>query len=140
MVWYLIGAVTVGVVEEVLFRGVALQVFLEDGRTMKLAIPLSALLFSAVHFIDFSEIAGILLDIGTATGSTISLISFYKFILLFILGVLLAYARQRLNTLYAAIGLHTGLVFTLRLYSKIFKANPGYSANIFQLMGLTCRW
>lgn len=135
LVWYLLGALTVGLVEEVLFRGVALQVFLEDSRTSRWAIPLSALLFSAVHFIDFSEIAGILLGANIADGSIISLKSFSKFMLLFILGVLLAYTRQRFNTLYAAIGLHVGLVFTLRLYGKIFKANPGYSANIFQLNG-----
>lgn len=135
LAWYLLGAVTVGLIEETLFRGVALQVFLEDDRTSRLAIPLSALLFSAVHFVDFSEVAGMLLGMNMAEGSTFSLISFYKFVLLFLLGVLLAYTRQRLNTLYAAIGLHVGLVFSLRLYNKIFKPNPGYSTNIFQLGG-----
>jgi membrane protease YdiL (CAAX protease family) len=136
LLWYLLGAITVGVVEELLFRGITLQVFLEDRRTASLAILLSALLFATVHFIDFDEVADILLDTNAVNGAIFSLTSLAKFALLTILGILLAYARQRSNSLYAAIGLHAGLVLTLRVAGKIFKANPGYSANLFQLNGV----
>jgi len=135
ILWYLLGALAVGLLEEVLFRGVALQVFLEDRRTTRFAILLSALLFAAVHFIEFSEVADTVLGTNIVDGAIFSLNSSAKFILLTVTGVLLAYTRQRTNTLYAAIGLHAGMVLTLRLFNKVFKANPGYSGNIFLLNG-----
>lgn len=135
ILWYLLGAITVGIIEETLFRGVVLEVFLQDSRAAYVATLLSAVVFAAVHFIDFSYIAELMLGMSPAGGDFWSVDNLAKFLLLAAVGVLLAYARIRTNTLYAAIGLHAGFVFSLRLSGKIFKANPGQSAQIFQPSG-----
>lgn len=135
--WYIIGALAVGLIEETFFRGIALQVFQNDIRTRRYAILLSALFFSTVHFLDFSSIINLLpghYRMSTLppdyTAATL-LAKAIKFGMLFLLGIAFAHLRVRTNSLYASIGLHAGLVFMARLGGKSTAAVPGQSMIIF---------
>ncbi|MCX7781634.1 MAG: CPBP family intramembrane metalloprotease, partial [Negativicutes bacterium] len=140
LAWYALGAVTVAFIEEIFFRGIALQVFYQDKRTARWAIALSALLFAAVHFIDFQAIAQMTME-GNAgyfrffTGVWLKPALWYKFGLLAVLGAVLAYLCQRTGSLYAAIGFHAGLVLAVRIAGKAFVAAPGYAADILAYSG-----
>ncbi len=119
------GAVIVALIEEVLFRGVLLGIFLRAMRPAP-AIALLSFLFAFVHFLQpppFAKVpdpeasnAGFIL-LGQIFGrfaEPLNLIS--RFSILAAVGVVLAYARFRTASLWLPIGLHIGWVFGVGMF------------------------
>jgi membrane protease YdiL (CAAX protease family) len=122
---YLPGAVVVALVEEVLFRGVLLGIFLRAMRVAP-AIALLSFLFAFVHFLqppamarvpdpEASNAGFILLgQIFSRFAEPLNLIS--RFSILAAVGVVLAYARLRTASLWLPVGLHVGWVFGVGMF------------------------
>ncbi len=120
-------AVVVSAVEEILFRGVLLGVFLRAMRPA-MAIALLSFLFAFVHFLEppagvsvpdpEAADAGFVLlgHIFSRFADPLSLAN--RFAVLFGVGVLLGVARYRTASLWLPIGLHAGWVLCL----SVFKA------------------
>lgn len=118
-------ALVVSVIEEVLFRGVLLGIFLRAMRPAPAVLALS-FLFAFVHFLEPPEGASIpdpeALDAGfVLLGQILSrfadpLSMAGRFSVLFAVGVVLAVARHRTASLWLAIGLHAGWIFCLGLF------------------------
>jgi uncharacterized protein len=118
-------ALIVSVVEELLFRGVLLGIFLRAMRPAP-AIALLSFLFAFVHFLEpapFSKVpdpeasnAGFILlgQIFSRFADPLNLIS--RFSLLAAVGVVLGYARYRTASLWLPLGLHIGWVFGVLLF------------------------
>lgn len=118
-------ALGVALIEEVLFRGLLLGIFL---RTMRAgsAIVLLSFLFAFVHFLQppalarmpdpESANAGFLLlgQIFSRFADPMSLVS--RFSILTVVGVVLAYARFRTASLWLPVGLHLGWVFGMGMF------------------------
>jgi membrane protease YdiL (CAAX protease family) len=127
--------------EEWLFRGVLLGIFLRTFRPFW-AIVLLSLLFAALHFLQptdhiavfdrsipipggptyinpESSIAGfeLLKLIGQRVLEPLSFL--YEFITLFVIGLILGHARLATASLWLPIGLHAGWVFAFRLFGKV---------------------
>lgn len=127
-------AIGFGMVQEILFRGVVLGVFL---RAMKppMAMGLSALLFALVHFL--KPVAGLNVADPDASkvgfemlGLLISEFSEVKMLLgtfapLLVLGGVLAFARWRTASLWLPIGLHVGWIFITGLAHR-FTVSTGH--------------
>ena len=119
------GAVIVSLIEEVLFRGVLLGIFLRAMKTAP-AIALLSFLFAFVHFMDppaMSRIpdpeaanSGFVLlgQIFSRFADPLSMVS--RFSILATVGVVLAYARYRTASLWLPIGLHLGWVFGMGMF------------------------
>ncbi|WP_264489968.1 CPBP family intramembrane glutamic endopeptidase [Luteolibacter arcticus] len=119
------GAVVVALVEELLFRGVLLGIFL---RAMRLAPAVASLsfLFAFVHFLQpppfvrvpdpESSSAGFYLlgQIFSRFANPLELVS--SFTVLMAVGVVLAYARVRTASLWLPIGLHFGWVVGVGMF------------------------
>ncbi|MCK4982412.1 MAG: CPBP family intramembrane metalloprotease, partial [Victivallaceae bacterium] len=131
----LLSAVTVGFLEETLFRGVLLQAFLKRVTVYK-AIFITSAVFALVHLFSLDHF---LKAIKTAApdGSNLSdgfllIATFFKpmihpglvlpgLIGLFLAGWLLAELTIRTKSLWAAIGMHSGWVFTIKVLGRIYK-------------------
>jgi membrane protease YdiL (CAAX protease family) len=121
------GAVIVALIEEVLFRGLLLGIFLRAMRTAP-ALALLSFLFAFVHFLqplpsarvpdpEAMDAGFVLLgQIFARFGDPMSVIS--RFLILAVVGVVLGYARYRTASLWLPLGLHLGWVVGM----KIFKA------------------
>lgn len=119
------GALIVALIEEVLFRGVLLGIFLRAMRVVP-AIALLSFLFAFVHFLqppamarvpdpEASNAGFILLgQIISRFADPLNLLS--RFAILAAVGVVLAYARVRTASLWLSIGLHVGWVFGVGIY------------------------
>jgi len=135
---FLISAAVVGLVEEALFRGFLLQAFMQ-GISVTAAVILSSVIYSITHFLRgsltvrvgfdgliglkaleafFEPLASALTPGGLAEPVAAS------FVGLFLTGVVLAQAYLRTGALYLPIGLHAGLVFTLKAQSLWWTAAP----------------
>ena len=120
-------ALVVSVLEEILFRGILLGIFL---RVMRpgLAVLSISLLFALVHFLEpppgvkvpdpealdagfvlLGQILGRLLEPSDLVG---------RFLTLFAVGAILALARLRTGSLWLPIGLHAGWVFAYQLFKS----------------------
>ena len=119
-------ALVVPMLEEPLFRGLFLGVLLRGLRTRP-ATLLSAAIFSIVHFLK-------------APDETVATVQWYSgfvslshsfdqfrepmlvlagFTTLFVIGVILAYARLRTQSLWAPIGLHAGWILASMVFAKL---------------------
>jgi membrane protease YdiL (CAAX protease family) len=119
------GAVIVALIEEVLFRGVLLGIFLRAMRPAP-AIALLSFLFAFVHFLQPPAMARVpdpeasnagFILLGQIFGrfaEPLNLIS--RFSILAAVGVVLAYARYRTASLWLPIGLHIGWVFGVGMF------------------------
>ena len=113
-------ALGLAIFQELIFRGIALGIFLRALRPLA-AISLSALLFALVHFL--IPPPGLNVSDPDASGVGFELLGkiavrlseprviLATFAPLFALGVVLAYARWRTASLGLSIGLHTGWIF-----------------------------
>ena len=119
-------AFIVAIIEEWIFRGVLYDLLRRSLSPKKTIIGLSAF-FAAVHFLKpFHEIS----DPHSATAGFELLgqigikflhpeLLFGVFITLFVVGVVLAYARHKSSFLWLSIGLHAGWVFYMKFFNAV---------------------
>ncbi len=131
------GAITpasiISVIEELLFRGALLGIFLRAFKP-RLAIVLLSFLFAAVHFLQPPKDA-ILTEPGSA-GAGFELLGLigmrflhpeamlYEFSTLLLVGLILAYARYRTASLWLPIGLHAGWILAFKVFKKVAERDP----------------
>ena len=120
---------SVSFIEEVVFRGVILRMFYTATRLPWLALILSAIFFAYVHFK-----AGPLAKLGAvgwesgwvaAYWTLIGIIPHFelsRFLGLCLLGIVLGALTLRTGSLWAAIGLHGGLVFGILMYHQLARS------------------
>lgn len=139
-------ALVVSLIEEVLFRGVLLGIFL---RAMRPAPALACLsfLFAFVHFLEPSAgskvpdpeamNAGFVLlgQIIERFADPVSLLS--RFAVLAAVGVVLALARYRTASLWLPIGLHAGWIFCFALFKSATWPVPGLPESAAWVVGLS---
>lgn len=130
LVWVIIKAlltgVLVGLVEEVIFRG-ALFGGLKKQSNVTVAMLVTSLVYAAVHFLKFRAVPAEV-DIGWFTGVEQIPVALFRFsnpvtidsfITLFILGFLFALIRVRSKSIIPCIGLHAGMVATLKIFNYL---------------------
>lgn len=129
----LVPALGAGVIEEWIFRGLLLGLWLR-ACSMKTAWIGSSVMFSFLHFLKppkgieiadpYAWHAG--LEILSSTLGHFANPTFFvtEFATLTFLGMILAYSRIRTHSLCFAIGLHAGLVFALKTFSMTQTLNP----------------
>jgi membrane protease YdiL (CAAX protease family) len=119
-------AAVVPFIEETLFRGLFLGVLLRSNRPLTAAL-LSSGIFSIVHFLKAPD------QTTTSVAWTSGFISLGHsfdqfaepmlvlagFTTLFVIGVILAHARLRTQSLWLPIGLHAGWIFASGAFNKI---------------------
>ncbi len=129
----LLPALGAGIIEEIIFRGLLLGLWLR-ACSIGTAWIGSSLMFSFVHFLKpppgmaiadpgawhsgFEIFASTLLHFTNPT------FFLTEFLTLAFLGLLLAYCRTRTFSLWLPIGLHVGLVFALKTFSMSSALNP----------------
>jgi uncharacterized protein len=118
----LFAGLSVGLLEEIFFRGILFKGLLEDGKPVR-AFVLANLFYSAIHFVKpgeryfvegFEPLAGfrhLLLTFAPFLDPIPLLPGVFG---LFLIGVLLSYAYTRTGALYLSIGLHAGWIFSLK--------------------------
>jgi membrane protease YdiL (CAAX protease family) len=113
----------IGVIEEILFRGFVLQSFLES-MSLPVAVCACSLIYSMLHFFkaDVFVSTGFQPFVGFVTIAQFFKPIFFEFfknlpaiIGLFLVGVVLSYAFIKTKSLYLSIGLHTGMVFMMKV-------------------------
>ncbi len=119
-------AAIVPLLEETLFRGLFLGVLLRGTRPLA-ATLLSSGIFSIVHFLKAPDQTTV--SVGWTSGFTSLAHSFDQFAepmlllagftTLFLIGVVLAHARLRTQSLWLPIGLHAGWIFSSGAFNKI---------------------
>jgi uncharacterized protein len=126
-------ALGAGIIEELLFRGLLLGLWLRACSMWSAWIG-SSLMFSFVHFL--KPPANTIIADATAwhsgfeiLGSTLGHFAdptFFvtEFATLSLLGLILAYTRTRTYSLWFPIGIHAGLVFALKTFSLTQRLNP----------------
>ncbi len=128
----LLSALLVGLVEETIFRG-ALFGGLQKQSNWIVATLVTSLLYAAVHFLKYRAIAEDV-TIGWFTGVQIFPAALFRFsnpvtidsfITLFLLGLLFAFIRIRSNSIISCIGLHAGIVFTLKVFNYLTNYQAG---------------
>lgn len=137
-------AVVVSVIEEILFRGVLLGIFLRAMKPLP-AIAVLSLLFAFVHFLQPPEGAAVA-DPG-APGAGFELLGLIlqrfadplefvsRFLVLGAVAVVLAVARYRTASLWLPIGLHTGWVFAYGVFKEAAWAMPDVPESLRWLVG-----
>ena len=129
----LAAAGSVSFIEEVVFRGVILRMFYTATRLPWLALILSAVFFAYVHFK-----AGGLAKLGTVDWESGWVAAYWtlmgiipgfelnRFLGLSLLGMVLGALTLRTGSLWAAIGVHGGLVFGILVYHQLaHSVGPG---------------
>ncbi|OGP52049.1 MAG: hypothetical protein A2X89_08180 [Deltaproteobacteria bacterium GWD2_55_8] len=133
----LLTALTVGVLEEIFFRGVIFKGLLEDCKPPA-AFACSSLFYAAIHFIKPAEEFS-LAGIDPWAGMRYLAAAFQPFLApaslfpglfgLFLIGLVLSYAFFRTGSLYLSMGLHAGWVFgikTIRVYGDFRREDLGW--------------
>ena len=140
------GALLVALVEEVLFRGVLLGIFLRAMRPAP-AIATLSFLFAFVHFLqppngatvpdpEASNAGFILLgQIFGRFADPLSMVS--RFSILAMVGVVLAYARYRTGSLWMPVGLHVGWVFGVGMFKAATWPVMGLPDAVRWLIGMS---
>ncbi len=126
-------ALGAGIIEELLFRGLLLGLWLRACSMWSAWIG-SSLMFSFIHFLkppantiiaDPSSWHSGFEMLGSTLGHfTNPLFLITDFATLALLGLLLAWCRTRTSSLWLPIGIHAGLVFALKTFSLTQKLNP----------------
>lgn len=144
----IIPAVLVSVIEETLFRGVFLGMFLRAMRPVTAIVGLS-LMFAFLHFLEppagataidpRSATAGLWM-LGQIVGHfTDPLPLLSEFATLAAVGLVLAYARWRTASLWLSIGLHAGWIFGIFLFKGLTNPVPNLSRFTHFWIGDTLR-
>lgn len=144
----IIPAVLVSLIEETLFRGAFLGMFLRAMRPVTAIVGLS-LLFAFLHFLEppsgvtvpdpRSATAGLWM-LGQILGHfTDPLPLLAEFATLAAVGLVLAYARWRTASLWLSIGLHSGWIFGIFLFKGFTRPVPGLSRFTHFWIGNTLR-
>lgn len=133
----LLTALTVGVLEEIFFRGVIFKGLLDDCR-LAAAFVFSSLFYAAIHFIKPAEEIS-LSSLDAWAGLRYLVAAFQLFLApaslfpglfgLFLIGLVLSYAFFRTGSLYLSMGLHAGWVFglkTIRVYGDYRREDLGW--------------
>lgn len=139
-------AALIAIVEEALFRGALLGIFLRAFRP-GLAITLLSLLFAGVHFLQPPSGAEVSTPGTTAAGfEMLQLILqrltqpvdlLYHFASLFVVGLILAYARCGTASLWLPIGLHAGWIICLKVFGKLASRDPDLLPKYDAIIGTT---
>ena len=126
----LIFSVVAPVVEEWIFRGVLLGLWLKFGRPLTACVGTS-LVFSFVHFLDppsgsvianpASPLAGFELLGKILRHFSDPQFFITDFATLFVIGMILAWARVRTGTLWFSIGLHAGWIISFKSFSLLYR-------------------
>jgi len=122
-------AIGASLLEEWLFRGVLFALLLRSLSPGKTIVGLS-LFFAVVHFLKPYKGSPEIVDGGAADAGFQLLAQIGEkfmhpeefigiFLTLFVVGIILAYARHRTGYLWMPIGLHAGWVFTLKVYHRL---------------------
>jgi membrane protease YdiL (CAAX protease family) len=118
----LITGLAVAFFEEVLFRGALLKGLLTQSNVVS-AVIATALVYAAVHFIQYTEPDLDHINLMTAPGQFISAYSsvlssenYDAFLSFFILGVLLGLLRVNTGNILHCISLHAGLVVGIKFF------------------------
>ncbi|MGF1449493.1 MAG: lysostaphin resistance A-like protein [Opitutales bacterium] len=137
------GAVLIGLLEEVVFRGLVLRIFLSAFRSAWPAIVLGSLFFAAVHFkfpdpfwegtgrvvewhsgfyVAWWTLLGPLAEAQAAglVGHFLASVVNYA-----LLGVVLAVLFIRTGSLLACAGMHSGLVLAMLTYGRLYNVQAG---------------
>jgi len=121
-------ATVTSLLEEILFRGAILGIFLRAFKP-RTAILLLSLLFASVHFLQ--PPSGTTLTSPGSPGSGFELLGLigsrflqpqpmlFEFTTLLIVGLILGHARFATASLWLPIGLHAGWIFALKVFKKI---------------------
>jgi len=127
-----ITAVMVTLIEEILFRG-CLQGIVQRTRAHFLAFLFVPALYAIVHFLKPPGDAFAQTRITWESGFVQTQLALWQFtdlklvtssfITLFLVGLILAYARQRTRSLWLPIGLHTGWIIAKMGFTKITNVN-----------------
>lgn len=122
----------VGLVEETIFRG-ALFGGLNKQSNVAVAMLVTSLLYAAVHFLKYRALPADV-EIGWFTGVEQIPVALFRFsnpvtidsfITLFILGFLFALVRVRSKSIIPCIGLHAGIVATLKIFNYLTNYTSG---------------
>ncbi|MDA7506260.1 CPBP family intramembrane metalloprotease [Akkermansiaceae bacterium] len=132
------------VIEEVIFRGMLLGIFLRAFRPW-FAITSLSFLFAAVHFLHPPDGVTIADPSSAKAGfEMLHLIGMrfldpqamlYEFATLFLVGIILAHARYGTASLWLPIGLHSGWVFSVVLFKKMAHRRPDLPKEFDLYMG-----
>jgi len=133
----LLSGFTVALLEETFFRGIFFKAIFEQGKPVR-AFLVANLLYAAVHFVQ-PESSFHLSGYDPGGGLRYLVASFKPFlnlsevfpglIGLFLIGLVLSYAVVRTNTLFLAMGLHAGWVFsikTVRVFGDYTRRDLGW--------------
>ena len=133
----IMSGILVGVVEETVFRGAVFRMFY-TAINPTLAVIVSALFFAAVHFKKIPDSLWMDNTVSLGSGfylgfwvmlSVILSFEFFKFINLFLAGLILNLLFLKTRSLMPCIGLHAGWVCFRAVYRKYAETN-GEAANI----------
>lgn len=126
---FLLTGITVGLLEEYLFRGALLGTFLRGMRRFS-AVFWVTFFYAIVHFLkppealvvadnDVTAWSGFWMvgQIFARFGNPVVLAG--EFATLFAIGWIMAWARLRTGSLWLSIGLHAGWVFSFKLYNEV---------------------
>lgn len=139
-------ALALAVLQEILFRGIALGIFLRAMRPAA-ALGLSAVLFAFVHFLNPPP--GLNVADPDAAGVGFELLRkiagqfseprsiFGNFCPLLALGFVLGYARWRTASLCLSIGLHTGWIFVNGLLGSVTLAASSPDSFMWVISGMS---
>jgi len=125
-----LSAITVGLIEELLFRG-ALQGVVRRTTNDGAALLFIAALFAAIHFLKPPENAVAPHEVAWWSGFVLVPQAFWQwgdpklllggFSTLFLVGLILGFARCRTRSLWMPVGLHAGWIFSKMGFSKMTK-------------------
>lgn len=128
----LLTATTVSCIEEALFRGAFLGVFLRTMGKWSALFAMSAL-FSVLHFIKPNELSIAAGDVHWHSGFALIPATFSQFsdpamigalfTTLFAVGWALGYTTMKTRSLWMAIGLHAGWILCIQGFGKVAKLN-----------------
>ena len=143
--------------EETVFRGVLLGIFLRTFRPC-LAIILISMIFASLHFLQPPDDIAVFVQGQTAPPGAVSIepgstlsgfqllhaitlrfqnleIVLFEFLSLFAVGLTLAYARLATASLWLPIGLHMGWIFAYTSFSHIATRAQDLDASVHYLIG-----
>lgn len=141
-------ALVVSLIEEILFRGVLLGIFLRAMRA-PLAIGLLSFLFAFVHFM--APPAGVIIPDPESAGAGFFLLGkifarfadpgpmVSSFFVLSAVGVVLAFSRYRTASLWLPVGLHFGWVFGEKIFKAATWPVPGLPRELHWFVGETLK-
>jgi membrane protease YdiL (CAAX protease family) len=131
----LLPTLVVSLLEEWIFRGLLLGLWLRYARPLTACVG-SSLLFAFLHFLKppagtviedpAHVLAGFELFGKILLHFTEPLFFLTAFACLFLVGLILAWARVRTGALWFSIGLHAGWIFTFKGFNKLYQDVPNH--------------